>query len=312
MFATVSKTLLGKTYNPPALDTPTRWNSTHVMLRECTKFKQVLVAILSANSISVDVDWRSVEDVQLFLEVPAKVSTQLGTSHYCSLSKAMAANTSLIDHCNRNVDHVNPVIAEASQSMLNSLIHHSKDLTCKVANIAKFLDLRMSRDTTTEEYKCDHSLVETMLEMLPTRDDEVIEVIDSPGIDYDSDIDLFGSTQSTPKTKVQSELQLFARHPQFSRDMDVLLWWKTHRMEYPRLYQLAMNYLAVLATSVPNSVTTCSKQKYAWIHGCDFSEGWDVRPKRFHAALDELKSMTNLQELAKEDSVIQQYLEQES
>ncbi|KAH9095743.1 hypothetical protein LEN26_017744 [Aphanomyces euteiches] len=238
MFATVSKPLLGKTYNQPTLDTPTRWNSTHVMLRECTKFKQVLVAILSANSISVDVDWRSVEDVQLFLEVPAKVSTQLGTSHYCSLSKAMAANTYLIDHCNRNVDHVNPVIAEASQSMLNSLIHHSKDLTCKVANIAKFLDLRMSRHTTTEDYKCDHSFVETMLEMLPTRDDEVIEVIDFPGIDYDSDLDLFGSTQSTPKTKVQSELQMFALHPQLSRDMDVLLWWKTHRIALPTCHKL--------------------------------------------------------------------------
>ncbi|KAH9138280.1 hypothetical protein LEN26_005364 [Aphanomyces euteiches] len=325
MFATMSKTFLGKAYNPPTLDTPTRWNSTHTILRDCIRLKQVIVAILSSNSVSVDVDWDAIDDVTLFLEVPAKVSTQLGLSHYCSLPKAVAANTFSIDHCNRNVDRANQIVADTSKSMLQCLIHHARHLTCNDANIAKFLDLRVSRDILSVDFACDRSVIESLLERQTSSEDVGCSSIEAPLDDEDSDINLFGSSQVIP-TKVQSELQMFSLHPQLSRDVDVLEWCKTHKYEYPRLYKLAANYLAVPATSVPSERANSSAKHVfdgrprlsdtmfkaeicvdSWLRF--FQKSRFPLPNDYLVAFENLKGSIDLQDLAKDDPVIQQYLD---
>ncbi|KAH9150723.1 hypothetical protein AeRB84_006487 [Aphanomyces euteiches] len=295
------------------------------MLRDCLKFKQVIVALLSTNSIPVEVDWDAIGDVQSFLEVPARVSTHLGSSDYCSLSKAIAANKFLIDHCNRNLDHDNAVLAEASKAMLDNLIDHARYLNCNVANVAKILDLRVARDSSSVEYACDRSIVESFLEKLTDYDDADCRSLVFPTHDLDNDIDLFGSTSSMP-SKVQTELQMFTLHPQLSRDVDVLAWWKTHKSEYPRLYKLAANILAVPATSVPSErANSTAKHVFdgrprlsdtmfkaeicvdSWLSF--FQKSKYPLPSDYLAKLDNLKASVDLQEMAKDDPVILQYLD---
>ncbi|KAG9400568.1 hypothetical protein AC1031_010781 [Aphanomyces cochlioides] len=215
----MTKSIMGKAYQPPSLDTPTRWNSPHVLLRECIKFRQVINALLSTESVIVDVDWQSIEDVQAFLEIPAKISTQLGASHSCSLPLALAANNLLIEHCNRNIDHSNQIVSDASSAMLDCLIRHAKDLTCKIASIAKFLDLRVCRDTTSADFACDKAIVETLLEHYEGDSDVIQAPSGFPSMD-DDEINLFGSSGTTTKTR--TELQMFCLHPQLMKDVDVL------------------------------------------------------------------------------------------
>ncbi|CAK5022423.1 unnamed protein product, partial [Aphanomyces euteiches] len=185
------------------------------MLRECLKLKQVILAVLSAEVKTIEVDWESVEDVQVFVNVPAKVSTQIGASQTCSLTLALATNKLLIDHCNDNVEHTNPVIAAASSPMLQNLIAHARDLTCVIASVAKFLHLRVSRDTTSDDYAGDKAVVEVLLNSLASNETNAEQAL-VPNEGDDDDIDLFGTKHVA--TKAQSEFKMFALNPQLSRD----------------------------------------------------------------------------------------------
>ncbi|KAH9134604.1 hypothetical protein AeRB84_019651 [Aphanomyces euteiches] len=309
LFLTMTKSIMGKAYQPPSLDTPTRWNSTHVMLRDCIKFRQVINALLSTESVIVDVDWQSIEDVQAFLEIPAKIT--------------LAANNLLIEHCNRNIDHSNQIVSDASSAMLDCLIRHAKHLTCTIASIAKFLDLRVCRDTASADFACDKAIVETLLEHY--EDDS--DVIQSPNALLtmdDGEINLFGSSGTTTKTR--TELQMFCLHPQLMKDVDVLQWWKAHKLEYPKLYRLAMDYLAMPATSVPsNRANSIAKRHFdgrarlgddmfkaeicvaSWLR---FAKHTGIElPSDYLAAIDDLKLEANLSDMAMDDSVFQYYLD---
>ncbi|KAH9115419.1 hypothetical protein AeMF1_010551 [Aphanomyces euteiches] len=127
-------------------------------------------------------------------------------------------------------------------------------------------------------------------------------------------------------SKVQTELQMFTLHPQLSRDVDVLAWWKTHKSEYPRLYKLAANILAVPATSVPSErANSTAKHVFdgrprlsdtmfkaeicvdSWLSF--FQKSKYPLPSDYLAELDSLKASVDLQEMAKDDPVILQYLD---
>ncbi|KAH9106204.1 hypothetical protein AeMF1_018120 [Aphanomyces euteiches] len=296
------------------------------MLRECLKLKQVILAVLSAEVKTIEVDWESVEDVQDFLDVPAKVSTQIGASQTCSLTLALAANKLLIDHCNDNVEHTNPVIAAASSSMLQNLIAHARDLTCVIASVAKFLDLRVSRDTTSDDYAGDKAVVEVLLNSLASNEANAEQAL-VPNEGDDDDIDLFGTKHVA--TKAQSELQMFALNPQLSRDVNILEWWKAYRLEYPKLYRLAMDYLGCPATSVPSErANSAAKRLFegrarlgdhmfkaeicveSWLR---FAEKAKIDlPTDYLVALNDLAIREDLTEMAKDDAVVQLFLDLDS
>ena len=54
---------------------------------------------------------------------------------------------------------------------------------------------------------------------------------------------------STSMWSLRAELNAYTRVQQVPLDTDPLMWWKQHVQEFPRLFRMARQYLAVPATS---------------------------------------------------------------
>ncbi len=129
MFRSIAAGLATKATAPPCLDTPTRWNSTHVMIKQYIELKAAIVAVQLTDVVYNDHvleydDWANFVDVEKFLRVPAVLSTLVGASDACGISMVNGANHNMIQHCNANLYNRNTIIANASEAMLSDLIVH--------------------------------------------------------------------------------------------------------------------------------------------------------------------------------------------
>ncbi|OQR88583.1 hypothetical protein ACHHYP_06738, partial [Achlya hypogyna] len=226
------------------------------MIKQCLALKSTIIAVSFSDTIYQtsrvnDVQWESLEAVDLFLRVPAQISTIVGASKVCSVSLAYGANHKMIKHCNANLDHANPVIADASEKMLAKLVGHAAGLNCEAASITKFLDPRCARDTTKPEFQAERQVIEKVMAVpryvgvnLP--DDDVL-----PSGKGD-ELNLLGVSATNDVTFDNNEIDRYAALPQVDKDADLLEWWRSHKLVYPVLYKIAMDYLSIPVTSVPS------------------------------------------------------------
>ena len=53
-------------------------------------------------------DWNNCGSINAFLELPEKITQELGASSYITLSRAVLANQTMIKHCNAFISGTNP------------------------------------------------------------------------------------------------------------------------------------------------------------------------------------------------------------
>ncbi|CAB4380427.1 unnamed protein product [Rhizophagus irregularis] len=63
--------------------------------------------------------------------------------------------------------------------------------------------------------------------------------------------DLLSHIFKKRKTERDDELKSYFREPTISKSTDVLAWWKVQEANYPNLSKMALDYLAIPATSAP-------------------------------------------------------------
>jgi len=237
---------------PPCLDCPTRLNSTPEMLRQCIKLRTTLTATIQADASLSGLDLSAADcsnlaEVEKFLRVPASVSTQVGGSVSSTIAFANCANQCLVTRAKQYVDTALPVLQEASQDMLATLLRHFQALNCSVSIIGRFLDVRVARDVASEDYKSDVHVVEMVLDIarytgLVARSN-IVELI----VPDEDTVDIF-STPLTTLWDQDDELTRYGLKKQAHKD--VIAWWHAHRDEFHMLHQLAIDYLSIPASSV--------------------------------------------------------------
>jgi hypothetical protein len=338
LFRTMSAALSGEARSPPCLDSATRWNSTHNMVKQSLALRATIAAVANSDDVYTDFRldasaWETLADIEKFLRLPAKISTELGASKVCTMSLAHGANKRMIEHCNSHVNHVNSVVAQASQAMLANLIQHRNELGGDVPIIAKFLDLRAARDARSVDFRCDQLVVQramalpryaSSVDYTAVHDVYASTTVTSDSEDDEFAINLFGTSDAG--NDVEHELTRYALQPQLDKSVDVIKWWALHKPEYPILYTMAMDYLAAPATSVPSERANSSAKHV--FHGrhclsdCMFKaeiccQSW-LRlagyiglelPVDYDIELERIKSVVDLDEMAKDDIVVQYYLD---
>jgi hypothetical protein len=138
--------------------------------------------------------------------------------------------------------------------MLESLLRHQQQLNVVPTVIARFLDVRCSRDVDSADYRSDEHVVLTVLASAqystPSANVSAVEDSMCETADIDEDDELFGRRVEQAAPPHGQEVYRFGLLPQASKDVDIISWWISHRLEYPKLYQVAMDYLAIPASSV--------------------------------------------------------------
>ncbi len=61
-----------------------------------------------------------------------------------------------------------------------------------------------------------------------------------------------GAAGAVEKNSFDSELERYVSHPQLKTDTNVNDWWLIQKGQYPNLYRLALDFLAIPASSVPS------------------------------------------------------------
>jgi len=201
-------------------------------------------------------------------------------------------------------------------------------LSNNVAIIAKFLDPRVARFVGDDDFRADRLIIEEAMRQpryyvfaVPSAVD-VTE--DDETNDEDEAIDIFGRVESIGVA--ENELARYALLPQVDKKENILKWWSTHKAEYPVMYKMAMDYLAIPATSVPSErANSAAKRVFEGRESLGDNmfkaetcyQSWlrlaqDVGlklPADYLEELNILKGRVDLEEMAKEDIVVQYYLD---
>jgi hypothetical protein len=214
------------------------------------EFRQDFADFLLSSS-----DWIELKLMSEFLEVPAKISTFLGgDSKYCTISRAIVANVSLINHCKRFVLSDNPLLQLAASKILNYNEEYAGFINSLPARVAQFVDPRIripaldSADFSNTKAEISEVLATDYADNTESRPPEK-----SGGITISADDEFWEQAfeLEVHETPSLPEVDRFAVLPAIDRKQNILHWWSTRQDEFPMLRRLAFDYLAIPASSVP-------------------------------------------------------------
>ncbi|MEY4861549.1 MAG: hypothetical protein RL059_1253 [Bacteroidota bacterium] len=133
----------------------------------------------------------------------------------------------------------------------------------EAARIAKTLDFRLSKGSEIE-FNLDIDLVMSKLETDPRYRVNVVAptvVIDNANFDLWDEVEEQMAVDQNP---IEKELERFKLQPPLNKNSDLVQYWLLQKNTFPRLFLLAMDYLAVPASSVPaERVNSLADQTYA-------------------------------------------------
>jgi len=144
----------------------------------------------------------------------------------------------------------------ASEQMIANLVAHTRQLNCKEATNAKFLDLCAARNTRSAEFASERLIVESLMltpryAVAPATTD-----VDSDG-DSCMKINLFG-VSVVGDYSCDNEIDRYTVLHQLMKDTDIMQWWLTHKDEYLVLYKIAIVYLSI---PVPSERTNSAAKR---------------------------------------------------
>jgi len=239
-----------ETYHSPQNDTPTRWSSTHTMIKNMLRMKKSL-GMLFANDPKAlsENEWQHLNEIALFLEPFAIATTKLSGQDYPTLGMAKFISDTLVEHVKKaNTTHLLSFSQDARTAirrvMLDKLGKYSLDMD-KQSLLPTFFDLRY-RDSLSPGILLD--LVHVIAALLPVN--AFSQVLRPPVDPFDSRMrGIQAERTPIPLDNLPPELKGYM---ECSRtDECPLSWWRRNGSKYPNLARMARNQLCILASSVP-------------------------------------------------------------
>jgi hAT family C-terminal dimerisation region len=238
---------------PPCIDCKTRWSSTYNMLVEALQFKDVIKSVcLQEPSLYIsDEMWAEAKDICAVLKTPAIINQKLGGEKFCTMSISILAQEALKRHCLRFQNHPSTTVQNTVRAIMKNADDYRSVLATEAAAVATFLDRTMKKPTEDEA-----EFVRAILDMMyPVEEVPMVTEMPISPEHQDSEFSEFTSLHAlagtTKPTATVDEIEKFGREDQLPEETDIIGWWKTRAPVYPRLSKMAMDYLAVPASSVP-------------------------------------------------------------
>ncbi|CEO95061.1 hypothetical protein PBRA_009593 [Plasmodiophora brassicae] len=267
IFRSICRSMSNVEREPPCTDCPTRFNSTHIMIQQCLALRPALDVIALHERCAGDLDqfrrtnaqWVQIQHVSSFLDLPARLSTFLGGDNYPTISVAVRVNEKMISHCRDVLASCarDSMLREAIPSALEYHRKYDEYLNSDVALIAMFLDPRNAKPEGVDLVKCRLRIVEVpLLSYNASSDGEDPHDVRHSAPDDDLWNDSGHSADTLSLDGIDKELSSYIAAVNENvqlRQTDIIRWWQYHRSKYRRLYPIAVDYLAIPATSIANS-----------------------------------------------------------
>lgn len=94
----------------------------------------------------------------------------------------------------------------------------------------------------------------TIVETSNTIESSFSSNLDLVDINYNSDDDLY-IRPSTTTSNISNEIELYLSEPRTTKDISIDTYYNTNKNRFPIIYNIARDYLAILATSTPSKAT---------------------------------------------------------
>jgi len=227
-----------ETYNKPQTDTETRWNSTYALIKSMISMEKSLFQMRDKLDLSLsDSEWHALKDLITLLKPFLEATNILSGSKYCSLSQAGFISDILCDHLRDNLQMKHVGI----ESMLEKLETYQNSIKDQ-ALLPSFFDPRCYGKLSNNQVKLSLKSITPLLKKEdPKRVQKEVSFFEKAFQDDD-----------TTFSKEYPELQAYMNSPKCRWEDDPLDWWARNEKAFPNIAQLARNYLAMLASTVPS------------------------------------------------------------
>jgi hypothetical protein len=270
-------------------DTPTRWNSTYIMLETVQKFREAFNRMqerdVAYNLAPSDDDWNNVSIVRQCLKVFYDVTKRVSGTKYPT------ASLYFNDFCGiylllRKWEHnENNFVAEMAKPMLEKFEKYWR-IANKLLTFATILDPQYKLKSIEYYYRLIYGefLSEVKIEGVKKSFGELFDEYASqakhssptvnPPRNFDVEVDLVESSMSLSATRQglsrfihesysskhkRSELEVYLddpSHPEMDDDaFDIIAWWKLHGPKYPIISLMARDILSVPVSTVASEST---------------------------------------------------------
>lgn len=265
------QTLQGKTVLKLKQDVETRWNSTYYMFQRFVEIHEFVTgALCSVGRHDLVVDVNQVESLKTNIKAlePFEMATrEMSSENFTTLSKAMPVAKTLmtfLDETNRSTP------SQLAQELISQMSRRFGGLESKFyLAAATLLDPRFKKLPFSDPSSCQP--IETRLqgmmsveepqpstsstcatEMLQESPAETEKQSSSFWQRFDQAVEKTIATAARPITGPIIEFRRYHEESLIKRQDDPLLWWREREAIFPKLQELAKQFLSVPATSVPS------------------------------------------------------------
>ena len=289
MYRQLFKTFNHQDREPPRLDVITRWNSTYIMIKESLAAKNIIELVMHNDEFKTDFenvfvtpeDFCQLPAVAEFLATPAKISTFLGGDvGYCTISRAIAANKLLMDHCQKFLSHENKLITEAAKKIMEQKADYGAFIHSTPAKIAQFVDPRSRPAMDSLDFTLLKSQINNLLDdysNIPGSQEQVGDVTEEAPAKDNDELMWLAAYPGGTQAPALGEVERFVISAVADLKCDIIEWWASRQADFPNLSRLALDYLAIPASSVPaeraNSAAGRAFNDRARLHSSTFRAG---------------------------------------
>jgi len=269
------------------VDVRTRWSSTFLMLERALELRKPLDFFAACEQDLrvyrlADEEWSLLETIRDLLRVFKQETDDLCASTYPTFTTAIPAYNCIMDGIEDFVDthSESKAIVEAAEAAKEKIKMYYKKGDAAVYPVATVLDPRFKL-----EYHRVHNWEPEWMNLAKDNVERALSMYPMPAA-QDAPANGRGEPKGTqaermmakrPRIDPPDELHDYLTSRPAVAKVDVLQWWKTNCIAYPRLSEVARDYLAVPATGAPVERV--------------FSGGTDmVSPKRGCLAADTIRA----------------------
>lgn len=243
-------------------DEPNNWISTFDMMIRLLDNKIALQLYQSTCFLPelIDSEWILLDHVCKILRIFKIICVEMATEKYSSLSKVIIYIDAIKQYINKyTTSQITLMPVEISQitSNLATLLDSYKITYLHLE--ATLLDPRFKKQAfkDSKHYQLAYESVCRLANsiVLPEDNELVGLPTDTESIWYEWDIQFATeiSVSRQNKQKGKDELDKYLLESLVDRKYDPLQWWATRKVFYPRLYQIVLNRLCIVASAVPSS-----------------------------------------------------------
>ena len=141
MYRELSRTLTSQAREPPRLDVVTRWNSTHLMVKNAVESRSIIDLMMHNDDIKSDfaevvvtpAAWMELGDISKFLEVhSADFNFSRCRSRLLHNIASYCCQQLLVDHCRRHLGNENPLLSNAAAK---KILHYNEDYSAFIDSL---------------------------------------------------------------------------------------------------------------------------------------------------------------------------------